>query len=230
MTLSIIESPKSKEPLSFKQGITISTISLVVGFIIFIIAYVGMKGNQGVGVFNQPLLSWILNNRNPQITNVAQIITSIASPLIFASIVLGVATIWAIAKKELWRPSLLIISVTIAAIVSTLLKAITMDSRPAQINMIPAFETNFSFPSGHTISMIVFMLVFGYVIYSRNYSPARFWGWAFAALFGTGLIAATRLYLGYHWLTDVVASIGLGFIILAFIIIADIIFIRRSNK
>lgn len=230
MTLSIIESPKLKNPMSIKQKVIVSIISLVIGSLIFVLAYLGMKGHQGIGVLNQPLLSWIIEHRSTALITIAQIITSIASPLIFAGIVLGVATIWAIAKKELWRPSLLILSVVIAAVTSTILKAVTIDARPAQINMIPAFETNFSFPSGHTISMIVFMLVFGYVIYSRNYSSARFWSWAIAALFGTGLIAASRLYLGYHWLTDVVASVGLGFIILAFIIIVDIIFTRRSNK
>lgn len=230
MALTIIESPKSKVSLSTRQGIIIAIIGLILGVVIFTLAYLGMHGNSGLGVFNQPLLSWIINHRDSSITNVAKIITSIASPLLFAIIVVGTATIWAFVKREAWRPFLLIASVVIAAATSTLLKAITMDARPPQINMIPTFETDFSFPSGHTISMIVFMLIFGYLIYSRNYSKLRFWGWAIAALIGTGLIATSRLYLGYHWLTDVIASIGLGFIILALIIFVDRIFICRSEK
>lgn len=230
MTLEITESPRIKIKISVRRSLIIALISLFIGVVIFTVAYTGMRNDAGIGELNKPILDWVLGIRNPLLTSFAQIVTSIASPLIFTIIVLTVAIIWAFTKRELWRPSLLIISVAIAAATSTALKAVTMDARPDQINMIPAFETNFSFPSGHTISMVVFMLVFGYVIYSRNYSLGRLWAWLVAALIGTGLIAASRLYLGYHWLTDVVASIGLGFIILALIIFIDLIFINHTNK
>jgi len=227
MALEIIESRKTKKALTQKQGVIIAVISLILGVALFTLAYAGIHGKSGIGLLNQPLLSWIINHRNPTITNIAKIVTTIASPIVFAAIVGVVAIIWAVFKQELWRPFLLVASVGAAVATSTLLKTITMDARPPQINMIPTFETDFSFPSGHTIAMITFMLVFGYVIYSRHYSATRFWGWVFVALIGTGVIAATRLYLGYHWLTDVVASIGLGFVILSLVILVDTVVVRR---
>ena len=105
-----------------------------------------------------------------------------------------------------------------------------MNGRPAQINMIAPFEMDYSFPSGHTISVIVCLLVLGYLIYSRHYSSGRFFGWAIITIIGTAIVAISRLYLGYHWLTDVVASIGLGFIILALVIFIDRIFVSRFKK
>ena len=96
-----------------------------------------------------------------------------------------------------------------------------MNDRPSQINMIQPFETDFSFPSGHTIGTVVFLLVIGYLLYSRHFSGGKLIGWIILAFFGTAVIAISRLYLGYHWLTDVVASVGLGLIILAVIIIID---------
>ena len=228
-SLTITESPKIKNPITTKQRNIIAIVSLVVGIIIFIIAYVGMKQKIGIGVFNQPILQWMISHRQPIITDIAKIITTIANPIVFASIVGLIVIIWAIAKREIWRPILLVGAMATAAATSIILKKVIQDARPPQIDMIPMFETDFSFPSGHTISMAVFLLVIGYLIYSRHHSALRFWIWIIIACIGTGLIALSRLYLGYHWLTDVVASVGLALIILAIVIIIDSIFFKPSE-
>ena len=116
----------------------------------------------------------------------------------------------------------------IAAATSVILKSVIKDPRPPQLDMVPLFETDFSFPSGHTIGMAVFLFVLGYLIYSRHFSTMRFWVWIIIAVVGTGLIALSRLYLGYHWLTDVVASLGLALIILVIVIFVDLVVVKRS--
>jgi len=227
--LALLDSRKIKRPLSTKQRKIIAIISLVVGIIIFIIAYVSMSQKIGLDVLNQPILEWMVSHRNATITDIAKIITTIANPIVFASIVGLIVIIWAIVKREIWRPVLLAGAMATAAATSIILKSVIQDARPPQIDMVPMFETDFSFPSGHTIGMAVFLLVIGYLIYSRHFSALRFWVWIIMALIGTSLIALSRLYLGYHWLTDVVASLGLGLIILAMVIFADSIFIRQRN-
>ena len=228
--MALLDSRKIKRPLSTKQRKIIAIISLVVGIIIiFIIAYVSMSQKIGLDVLNQPILEWMVSHRNATITDIAKIITTIANPIVFASIVGLIVIIWAIVKREIWRPVLLAGAMATAAATSIILKSVIQDARPPQIDMVPMFETDFSFPSGHTIGMAVFLLVIGYLIYSRHFSALRFWVWIIMALIGTSLIALSRLYLGYHWLTDVVASLGLGLIILAMVIFADSIFIRQRN-
>ena len=227
--MALLDSRKIKRPLSTKQRKIIAIISLVVGIIIFIIAYVSMSQKIGLDVLNQPILEWMVSHRNATITDIAKIITTIANPIVFASIVGLIVIIWAIVKREIWRPVLLAGAMATAAATSIILKSVIQDARPPQIDMVPMFETDFSFPSGHTIGMAVFLLVIGYLIYSRHFSALRFWVWIIMALIGTSLIALSRLYLGYHWLTDVVASLGLGMIILAMVIFADSIFIRQRN-
>ncbi|NCQ54076.1 phosphatase PAP2 family protein, partial [Candidatus Saccharibacteria bacterium] len=123
----------------------------------------------------------------------------------------------------IWRPVLLIGSAGAAAILSTIIKSITINSRPITDNMIAPFETDYSFPSGHTIIVVTFLLVLGYMICSRNSNLARIIIWEIIVVVGFVLIATSRLYLGYHWLTDVTASLGLGLIILGASIFVDII-------
>ena len=118
----------------------------------------------------------------------------------------------------------------VAAGTSTLLKIVFMDARPPHIDMIPTFEYDFSFPSGHTIGVAVFLLVIGYLIYSRQFSKKLFWVWISVAVFGTSIIAFSRLYLGYHWLTDIVASVGLALIVLSIVIFVDTFFIRKYKS
>lgn len=221
MTLPVVEISKIKKPLETKQSIIIAIISLILGSAIFTVAYVSMNQHALLDTFNQPVLSWIISHRYQYATDIAKIATTLADPVILSGIILGISIIWAIANREIWRPFILTFSVGVAAIVSKLLKNVIMNDRPSQINMIQPFETGFSFPSGHTIGTVVFLLVLGYLLYSRHFSGGKLIGWIILAFFGTAVIAISRLYLGYHWLTDVVASVGLGLIILAVIIIID---------
>jgi undecaprenyl-diphosphatase len=226
----VTKSSNSNQLLSYKARVSLATISLVLGVIIFVFAYVGMKQQIGLGSFNYPILTWMISHRTYGVTDMAKIITSIANPYVFAVIVGIIVIAFIIIKREIWRPVILACSVAVAAATSTLLKLHFMDARPPQIDMIPTFEYDFSFPSGHTVGMAVFLLVAGYLVYSHRFSTKRFWAWIAAAVFGTGLIALSRLYLGYHWFTDIVASIGLALIILALVIVVDTIFTHRYTK
>jgi undecaprenyl-diphosphatase len=115
----------------------------------------------------------------------------------------------------------MIIATGTAAASSVILKFLISNERPPELSMIKPLETDYSFPSGHTISMVVLLLVISYLICSRHPSGWRIFSWTIITTIGIGIIAVSRLYLGYHWLTDVVASIGLGLIILTLAIFID---------
>jgi undecaprenyl-diphosphatase len=229
MALEIIDEPP-KEPWSTKKCIIYAIISLIVGSIIFTFAYIGMSRHTGMGTLNQPILSWIVKHRHSQITDIMKMITAVASPMILTSIIGVIVIAWAIINREIWRPILTVITVGIATAVSIALKFLIKNGRPPQLDMIKPLETDYSFPSGHTISIIVLLLIIGYLIYSRRPSSWRVFGWLIITIIGTIIIATSRLYLGYHWLTDVIASIGLGFIILAIAIFIDRIVISRLEN
>lgn len=231
MALEIIETyTKQKEPWSTKRCIIYAIISLLLGAIIFTFAYIGMNQHTGLGTFNKPTLSWIVDHRQSQITEIVKYITIIAEPIILISIASVIAIIWAIFNREIWRPILLVATVGLAMASSLILKILISNDRPAHNLMIKPFETGYSFPSTHTICIMAFVSIIGYLICSRNSSGWRTFRWIVLAKISIITIAISRLYLGYHWVTDVVASVGLGFIVLAIAMFIDrIVYNRLEN-
>lgn len=69
--------------------------------------------------------------------------------------------------------------------------------------------TSWAFPSGHTLRATV---LFGFLAVFLSASLSALWRWlpyALAAVL-TMAVALSRLYLGVHWLTDVLGSLALG--------------------
>lgn len=230
MTLEIKIPEQPKKAITNKRAIIIATVCFVVGLILFIVAYIGINNNTALGSFNQPFLDWIVNHRSPLITNIAKVVTKTTEPEAFSVVVVLFAIFWAIKKRKIWQPLLLAGSMAAFVVISTLIKHLVQNARPSEINMILPLETGFSFPSGHTIAITVFLLVIGYLLYSRNFSNKRVLVWSAVTIVGVSIIALSRLYLGYHWLTDITASIGLGLIILAVIIAIDRIVINKFKN
>lgn len=230
MALDIIEENEDRNAWSTKKSIVVAIISLVIGSGIFLLAYISMNQNIGMGQINQPVLSFIVQHRETTLTNVMKIISTITNPIPFAIIILFIASIWAISKREIWRPFLLSASMALAITASTTIKTFLMTARPAQVDMVAPYELDYSFPSGHTLGIAVFIFVLGYLVYSRHSSALRIFDWFSMSVVGIGIVAASRLYLGYHWLTDVTASIGIGLVILAIAIFFDRIVVSRSEN
>lgn len=76
-----------------------------------------------------------------------------------------------------------------------------------------------SFPSGHVTGSIVFYFLFAFMFTQNLSRNTRKIIYILVLIFCIAM-ACARLYLGLHWLTDVLAGICLGFAILLFIIIS----------
>jgi len=226
MTLEITSSSDNKPAWSTKKCIIVAIICLIIGISIFTIAYISMHNHLYLDQYNQSVLSWMVEHRTAQIIIIMKFITSLAGSFYLSGIVSAIAIVWAISKREIWRPFLLIAAVGATTIVSTVMKSLISNIRPSELNMIKPFEIDYSFPSGHVLGITVFLLVFGYLIISRRSSGFRIIIWLILSSFFVAVIAFSRLYLGYHWLTDVTASIGISFIMLTLVILVDRFFVQ----
>jgi len=67
----------------------------------------------------------------------------------------------------------------------------------------------FSFPSGHATSAVAFYSVLAWIVARSQSRPWRVAPWALAALMIL-LTGLSRIYLGAHWFSDVLAGFALG--------------------
>lgn len=206
---------------SSKLYIAIAITLLLIGMTLFLVILNDIYTRSGVAQLDIPMLNWMMLHRTPLITTLMQVVTNALSPIALGAVILTSATVWAFRKKEIWRPILLVGAMATSFVTSTLIKSGIERVRPPTSAMIPPLEIDFSFPSGHTLGIAVCLLVVGYLVYSRSPSIRNIATWVSLSVLGITLIAFSRMYLAYHWFTDVSASVALALIILAIVIILD---------
>ncbi len=222
-----VELKNIKTPWTNKKKKIAAISSALIGILIFSASYFVATSTNSI---NKSVLDFMLDLRQEDLTNYIKIITVMGSLSTAGILTIAIAAIWASYKREFWRPVLLVLSMLATGAVTVLFKSWYMINRPAVKFMIRPLETDYAFPSGHTIAVFVLVLVIGYLICSRRSSPLRIFNWITTTLVLTAIMAFMRLYLGYHWLTDTTASVGLGLIILSFVIIVDKIMTKKFAR
>ncbi|TRW46736.1 phosphatase PAP2 family protein [Georgenia yuyongxinii] len=125
-----------------------------------------------------------------------------------ASVTLAVlVAMWLYRRTGGWTwPALLLAAMAAQALLAATLKILTARPRPPLALELGAPARTFAFPSGHTLSGGTLALTLGLAVAATTARrTVRVLAGALA-LIATAAVAASRIYLGYHWLTDVVAS------------------------
>jgi membrane-associated phospholipid phosphatase len=152
------------------------------------------------------LLRGLYENRNPFFDSAFIVITDSAAALAFG--IPAIILIYGLFRKDKpqWRNALtVIIAVAIAAIVANIIKFSLDTPRPYEI--YPFIEKlssggSPSFPSGHTTDAFAFAVAAG-LVYSKWYIllPGLIWA---------TLVGISRMWLGVHFPSDVIAGAVLG--------------------
>ena len=154
---------------------------------------------------------------NDKFTNIVKVITNITSPLVVI-ITAFILIIFIKNKKIKISLAINLIGITI---INNLLKVIIARPRP-DINRL-VDETGYSFPSGHSITSMVFYGYLIYLIYKYvDNRKVKILLMIFLVLL-IPVIGLSRIYLGVHYTSDVVGGFLLGAVYL-------ILFINISNK
>ncbi|WP_430335478.1 phosphatase PAP2 family protein [Rhodococcus sp. ACT016] len=150
------------------------------------------------------LTSWFVAHRTATLDGAAMAVTDLGSPAATVVLAVAVAALFAWRSRSLVPAVALIGTVGAAAVSSAALKALIGRDRPSA-SLQRIVETDHSFPSGHVTgtATLLGMIV---VIAAVGLSPRVRTLLALLAGCATVVVAATRVYLGVHWLTDVIGG------------------------
>lgn len=163
---------------------------------------------------------------NPLMKGVSYISSLIPAAIIVA---LLAGSLWALRGK---LESIFIVSLTSsAALINWLLKLLVNRPRPSvQLIQISVESGGLSFPSGHTVYAVVFYGFLFYLMPRLVKQPALICFLRSLLILLILFTAASRIYLGAHWFSDILGSLFLGGLLLApAIILYHNIYQRSKN-
>ena len=227
VTQRVRERIRSASQLRFgERGAQLAVLAgmllVVLGVGVFIGVLDAVREVDDIAALDEPVLRALASVRSPVATAVLTAITTVAGPVVLPVVVLVGALVWALVGKARWQASLLAGAMVVCTAVSLTVKAVVARPRPPLGTMTAAgVQSTYSFPSGHTIGTATFLLVLGYLVWVRRPRLRSMVWWALGIAAGTLVVALSRLYLGYHFLTDVVASIALAVAVLGGVVVVD---------
>lgn len=134
------------------------------------------------------------------VTPIAKLITRLGGAIVLISL----SIIFLIVIKNKKMALSITINLGIITILNVLLKNIVQRPRPTEYRMIS--ETGYSFPSGHSM---VSMAFYGYLIYLtyKNIKNVKL-KWCLITILSILIISigTSRIYLGVHYTSDVIAG------------------------
>ncbi|MCM6775766.1 phosphatase PAP2 family protein [Nocardia sp. CDC159] len=153
-------------------------------------------------------MNWVLPRRDDWLTSVAKVITDMGSPTAMTALTLA-ACAWFAWRRD-W-PRLIFLAVTAAgsAVIGTTVKPLVGRQRPPVTDQLVVF-TNQSFPSGHALgSTVVVGALTVLAALSLQRRAARL-ALSLVAIIFVVAVGLSRVYLGVHWLTDVLGGWAIG--------------------
>ena len=203
---------------------------LVGGAVVLVLAvlsaevYNDVVDEAGLANLDKPTLGFMEQLRSPGLDAFVTGFTNIGGG-IGMPILGSILTAWLIWASRTWRPLILIGGAAAVSVTATSFgKKLIGRNRPDHTDAVPPYETSPSFPSGHTLNTTV---VIGLVVYLACLQIEH-------TLARVGLIAAgvvfifamgmSRVYLGHHWMTDVIIGWVLGLAWVGIVIMAHRIF------
>ena len=190
-------------------------IAAILGILPFLfIAGLGFFDWTSITVQDYKIGSFFYDLRTPMLTTVATLITKIGD--VESQVIITALAVLALFIAKKWRTGLWFgVTVLIgAALLNAFIKNIYQRVRPEEINHLIE-QSGYSFPSGHSMGSII---VFGsFIFLAFRYFKSKTIKWGLSIFFSLLilLIGLSRIYLGVHYPSDVIAGFSLGFAWLA---------------
>jgi undecaprenyl-diphosphatase len=159
--------------------------------------------DRGSGRFDSAVRGVVHEYASPPVTAIFRFVTNLGDwPVVLAGTLALVG--FFVYRRDRDHLGILLVTMAGAGILDTVLKLAFHRLRPDPF--FGAIPTTYSFPSGHSlISLCFYGLIAGMINFQLDERWQRALVWCVAGLL-IGMIGLSRIYLGVHWTTDVVAG------------------------
>lgn len=175
-----------------------------------LLALSGDGTSSGLATHDPAVARWAVSLRTPALTALASPVTDLGSAIALTVLTTIAAAILAL-RGRLGQAALVVATMLGAAALSATLKLYFGRERPPLPDLLGDPSLTFAFPSGHSLGTAAFATVLAcLVLLEAQSSRAAKTQAVLVAAALTLLVGMSRIYLGYHWLTDVLAGWSLG--------------------
>lgn len=177
--------------------------------------------------FDGTVRSLVQQFASPDLTSAMRFVTMLGSTQTLVALGLCASALFVAAG---WRRDLILFAVTMAgaAALNATLKLSFGRARPEAFFDTP-LPTSYSFPSGHALLSLCFYGALAVVVAPRlRRTTARAAVWASAGLLAA-LIGFSRIYLGVHYPSDVVAGYAAALVWVVLVALGDYTLSRRPD-
>ena len=181
-----------------KKDIMISVIFLLLLMGLIVLINMNITGSLDMLVYD-----FIHNVFNGSFMNVFKVITFVAS----TKFMIGFGVVLAILWRRKGRGLMISLTLLSATLLAHLVKIIIQRPRPLYMDANIAYESTFSFPSGHTCAITTVIGMFIYFLVKSELSKKIKVLLSTLCIIVALLVMVSRIYLQVHYFTDVLGGI-----------------------
>jgi membrane-associated phospholipid phosphatase len=190
-------------------SLTLTVAAIVMGASAFAELTDNVLDREGLAGHDSAVTGWLVAHRTPELTVAMRIATNLGG-LWFALPLVAVAALALPRGWGRWRTVALMVGVMAGThLLVNGVKLLIARPRPV-LDEIVATATGYAFPSGHSAQALAAYCALAYLLNPRlRRRLTRVALWTGAALV-VAVVGFSRLYLGVHWLTDVLGGYVIG--------------------
>jgi membrane-associated phospholipid phosphatase len=212
-------------------------VTLVSGAVLVVVlaflasrVYDAVTESDGVAGLDKPVLNFAMGLRSPALDAFATGYTDLAGPIGMPIIAVVVALFLSLRRRS-FTPAILIVAAGVGSLLMTIAgKDIIGRARPPHADAVPPYEFSPSFPSGHTLNAVVVVGVIAYLLVLRRHTVHARVLLIVGAVVYAITVGLSRVFLGHHWFTDVLAGWILGAAWLALVITAHRLYLTVRKR
>ncbi|WP_328523263.1 phosphatase PAP2 family protein [Kribbella sp. NBC_00359] len=206
-----------------------SAVVVVAGTVGLIILADAATESDGLAAFDPELTADAVSHRTPVLTAIARTLTFIGSAAVLVPLtVVAALVLWRWTRS--WRSSaVLVLAMIVSTVLTSVLKALIGRARPDTALVLGPVSETFAFPSGHTLNSTVFFLTLATLVCARISSRRTRTAILTVAVVLSIGVGLSRVYLGYHWATDVVAGWIVAIVWLVIVLNAAVLIRNRLD-